>query len=63
MPRGREPEGEAPLSNAERQARCHVRFQGVRTQNSIRFFFLRLNFADAGMRGGGAGTERRLIML
>jgi hypothetical protein len=32
---------------------CHVRFQGVRTQKSIRFFFFRLNFADAGMHGGG----------
>jgi hypothetical protein len=35
------------------QARCHVRFQGVRTQNSIRFFLSRLNFSDAGMHGGG----------
>ena len=35
------------------QARCHVRFQGVRTQNSIRFFSSRLNVSDAGMRGGG----------
>jgi hypothetical protein len=45
--------GEIAMTNAERQARCHVRFQGVRTQNSIRFFLSRLHFADAGMRGGG----------
>jgi hypothetical protein len=49
----RKPIGETAMTDAERQARCHVRFQGVRTRNSIRFFFFRLNFADAGMRGGG----------
>ena len=27
MSRGRSPEGETALSNAERQARCHVRFE------------------------------------
>jgi hypothetical protein len=53
MPSGRKPEGESPLSNAERQARCHVRFQGVRTQNSSRCFSSRLNFSDAGVHGGG----------
>jgi hypothetical protein len=53
MSRGCPPEGESALSNAERQARCHVRFQGVRTQDSARFFSSRLNFSDAGMRGGG----------
>jgi hypothetical protein len=42
MSRGRTPEGELPLSAAERQARCHVRFQGVQTQNSTRFFSSRL---------------------
>ena len=45
--------GETAMTGAERQARCHVRFQGARTQNSIRFFSSRLNFSDAGMRGGG----------
>ena len=50
---GRNPEGEQALTGAERQARCHVRFQGARTQNSTRFFSSRLNFSDAGMRGGG----------
>ena len=32
---------------------CHVRFQGLRTHNSTRFFFVPVGFADAGMRGGG----------
>jgi hypothetical protein len=53
MPRGQKPQGDHALSNAERQARCHVRFQGVRTQNSTRFFSSRSNFSDAGMHGGG----------
>jgi hypothetical protein len=44
---------DTPMTGAERQARCHVRFQGARTQNSTRFFSSRLNFSDAGMRGGG----------
>lgn len=50
---GRRPDGEKALTGAERQARCHVRFQGVRARNSTRFFSSRLNFSDAGMRGGG----------
>jgi hypothetical protein len=50
---GRRPQGEQALTGAKRQARCHVRFQGVRTQYSIRFFSSRLNFSDAGMHGGG----------
>jgi aminoglycoside phosphotransferase (APT) family kinase protein len=33
--------------------RRHVRFQEFRTQNSTRFFFVPVDFADAGMRGGG----------
>jgi hypothetical protein len=33
--------------------RCHVRFQKFWTQNSTRFFFVPVDFADAGMRGGG----------
>ncbi len=45
--------GETPMTGAERQARCHVRLQGVRMQNTVRFFPSRLNFSDAGMRGGG----------
>jgi hypothetical protein len=45
--------GETAMTGAERQARCHVRFQGVRTQNSTRFFSSRLDFSDAGMHGGG----------
>ena len=53
MPRGRKPEGELALSNAERQARCHVRFQGSRTQNSTRFFFFRLVSLMQACAGGG----------
>jgi hypothetical protein len=55
MPSGRKPEGETPLSNAERQARCHVRFQGVWAQNSTRFICSRLNFVlmQACAVGGG----------
>ena len=55
MPRGRQTEGKQPLSNAERQARCHVRFQGVWAQNSTRFFSSRLNFVllQACAVGGG----------
>jgi hypothetical protein len=45
--------GETAMTDAERQARCHVRFQEARTPNSTRFFSTRLNFSDAGMRGGG----------
>ena len=40
----RKPIGDRPMTDAERQARCHVRFQGVWPQNSIRFFSFRLNF-------------------
>jgi hypothetical protein len=29
---------EEPMTGAERQARCHVRFQGVRTPNSTGSF-------------------------
>jgi hypothetical protein len=55
MPSGRRPDGEAPMSNAERQARCHVRFQGAWAQNSTRFFSFRLNFVlmQACAVGGG----------
>jgi hypothetical protein len=42
MPRGRDPEGPAALTNAERQARCHVRLQGVETQDSSRLSSSRL---------------------
>ena len=52
--------GERPLGIPGRG--CHVRFQWFRTQNSIRFFFP-VAVSDAGMRGGGRGTERQLIML
>jgi hypothetical protein len=44
MPRGRQPQGEHALTNAERQARCHVRLQGVETQNSRRLSSTRLIF-------------------
>ena len=55
MPRGRQPQGEHPLSNAERQARCHVRLQGVETQNSSRPSSSRLIFVlmQACAVGGG----------
>jgi hypothetical protein len=42
MPRGCKPERERALSNAERQARCHVRLQGVETQDSSRLSSSRL---------------------
>jgi hypothetical protein len=32
---------------------CHVRFQGLRTHKSTRFFFFPVGFSDAGMHGGG----------
>ena len=51
--------GDTPMTGAERQARCNVRFQGVRTQNSVRFFSSGLNFSDAGMRGGGRALSDR----
>jgi hypothetical protein len=53
MPHGQKPDSEHRLTDAERQARCHVRFQGVRMQNSTRCFSSRGNFSDAGMHGGG----------
>ena len=37
MPRGRKPEGEHPLSNAERQARHRARHQAHQTTSVIRF--------------------------
>src|ERR1700676_5393226 len=36
MPRGREPEGEAPLSNAERQARYRARHEETRPSVIVR---------------------------
>ena len=54
--------GDTPMTGAERQARCHVRFQGVRTQKSARFFSSRL-ISLMQACAVGAGTERRLIML
>ena len=42
-----------------RQTRCHVRFQGVRTQNSARFFSSRLNFSDAAF-GRTCSRKRRM---
>jgi hypothetical protein len=36
MPRGREPDGEVPLSNAERQARYRARHQDPRPPATIR---------------------------
>jgi predicted phage gp36 major capsid-like protein len=36
MPRGREPEGEAPLSNAERQARYRARHKEKRASANVR---------------------------
>ena len=38
----RKPIGDRPMTDAERQARCHVRFQGFRTRNSTRCLFFRL---------------------
>jgi hypothetical protein len=49
--------------NIIRQARCHVRFQGARAQNSTRFFFFPVAFLRYRHARWGAGTERRLIML
>jgi hypothetical protein len=47
--------GETAMTDAERQARCHVRFQGAWAQNSTRFFSFRLNFVlmQACAVGGG----------
>jgi hypothetical protein len=42
-----------PRTTPGGQPHCHVRFQGLRTHNSARFFFVPVGFADAGMRGGG----------
>jgi hypothetical protein len=47
--------GKAPMTGTERQARCHVRFQGIWAQNFTRFFSSRLNFVlmQACAVGGG----------
>jgi hypothetical protein len=37
MPRGRQPEGEQPLSNAERQARCRARHLSTKPAPVIRY--------------------------
>ena len=42
---------------------CHVRFQGLRTHNSTRFFFVPVGLARCRQARWRAGTERRLIML
>jgi hypothetical protein len=45
--------GPSDSSAISPSTRCHPRFQEFRTQNSTRFFFVPVDFADAGMRGGG----------
>jgi hypothetical protein len=45
--------GERPMTDAERQARCHVRFQGGWMQNSIRILFRLPLLVQAWAVGGG----------
>ena len=42
---------------------CHVRFQGLRLQNSTRFFSVPVVWFKCRHARWRAGTERRLIML
>ena len=52
-----------PRTTPGGQPHCHVRFQGVWTQKSTRFFSSRLVSLMQACTVGGGGTERRLIML